>query len=191
MLKKIRDIIVVIVDWFYKPFRKLLPQTVFRYLFTGGMNTLFDLFLYYIIYNFIFGASNVNLGFVVISPHIAAFVTEFPITFTIGFLLAKYVTFTKSKLKGYKQLFRYGLSVAGSILLNYLLLKLFNEVVFVNVDFISAWGKTFMGETNKEVAAFLSKVITMLLVALYSYFMQMYFSFAQRHDDVQKEKEQK
>ena len=190
MLRKIRDIIVVIVDWFYKPFRKIMPQTVFRYLFTGGMNTLFDLFLYYIIYNYIFWASNVDLGIVVISPHIAAFVTEFPITFTIGFLLAKYVTFTKSRLKGYRQLLRYGFSVCGSILLNYLLLKLFNEIVFVDVDFIGTFGKTFMGETNKEVAAFMSKTITMLLVALYSYFMQMYFSFAQRYDEETKEKEE-
>ena len=91
MLRKIRDIIIVIVDWFYKPFRKLLPQTIFRYLVTGGMNVLFDIILYYIIYNYVFGASNLDLGFVVISPHIAAFVTEFPITFMTGFLLAKYI----------------------------------------------------------------------------------------------------
>ncbi|MBO7133903.1 MAG: GtrA family protein [Bacteroidales bacterium] len=189
MLRKIRDIIVIVVDWFYKPFQKLIPQTVFRYLFTGGMNVLFDLFLYYIIYNYVYWASNLDLGFVVISPHIAAFVTEFPITFIIGFLLAKYITFTTSKLKGYKQLFRYGISVSGSILLNYLLLKLFNEIVFVNVDFISVIGPSFMGETNKEVAALLSKTITMLLVALYSYFMQMYFSFAHRKEENDNETE--
>ena len=51
----------------------------------------------------------VHLGFVAISPHIAAFLIVFPMTFTSGFLLAKYVTFTASELKGRIQLFRYGL----------------------------------------------------------------------------------
>ena len=77
MLRKIRDIILAVVDWFYKPFRKFIPQTIFRYGFTGGMNTLLDIILYYILYNYAFGASNVDLGVVVISPHIAAFITEF------------------------------------------------------------------------------------------------------------------
>ena len=174
MLRKIRDIILAVVDWFYKPFRKFIPQTIFRYGFTGGVNTLLDIILYYILYNYAYGASNVDLGFVVISPHIAAFITEFPITFTIGFLLAKYITFTASTLQGYRQLIRYGLTVCGSILLNYLLLRLFNEIVFVDSDFIGFWGM-------------LSKIITMVIVIVYSYFMQMYFSFSQRQrEEVEK-----
>lgn len=180
MLKAIRNIIIAVIDWFYKPFRKFIPQTIFRYGFTGGMNTLLDVILYYVLYNYAFGASNVDLGFVVISPHIAAFITEFPITFIIGFLLAKYVTFTASTLRGYRQLIRYGLTVCGSILLNYLLLKLFNEVVFLDADFIGFWGWSFFGMTNKEIAAMFSKIITMVIVIVYSYFMQMYFSFSQR-----------
>ncbi len=187
MLRKIRDIILAVVDWFYKPFRRFIPQTIFRYGFTGGMNTLLDIILYYVLYNYAFGASNVDLGFIVISPHIAAFITEFPITFTIGFLLAKYITFTASTLQGYRQLIRYGLTVCGSILLNYLLLKLFNEVVFVDADFIGFWNCSFFGMTNKEIAAMLSKIITMVIVIVYSYFMQMYFSFSQRQrEEVEK-----
>ncbi|MCF0207165.1 MAG: GtrA family protein [Bacteroidales bacterium] len=167
MLKGIRDIIIAVADWFYKPFGRFIPQTVFRYGFTGGLNTLFDIILYYIFYNFIFKQVNFDLGFVVISPHIAAFLAVFPITFATGFLLAKYVTFTQSTLKGSSQFFRYALSVMGSILLNYLFLKLFNEVVFVGME-------------NIELRAMLSKVITTGLVIIYSYFMQMYFSFSQR-----------
>ena len=49
MLRKIRDIILAVVDWFYKPFRRFIPQTIFRYGFTGGMNTLLDIVLYYIL----------------------------------------------------------------------------------------------------------------------------------------------
>lgn len=168
MLKAIRDIIMAVADWFYKPFRRFIPQTVFRYGFTGGLNTLLDIFLYYFFYNFVFDQVNFDAVIIVISPHIAAFMAVFPITFTTGFLLAKYITFTNSTLRGRRQLIRYGISVAGSILLNYLFLKLFNEIVFVEME-------------NIELRAMLAKVITTALVIVYSYFMQMYFSFSQKN----------
>lgn len=174
MLKAIRDIIMAVADWFYKPFHKFVPQTVFRYGFTGGLNTLLDIFLYYIFYNFVFDQVNFDAGFIVISPHIAAFMAVFPITFTTGFLLAKYITFTQSTLRGRRQLLRYGISVAGSIILNYLFLKLFNEIVFV-------------GMQNVELRAMIAKIITTGLVIVYSYFMQMYFSFSQKNrEEVEK-----
>ena len=98
-----------------------------------------------------------DLGFVVISSHIAAFIIVFPITFSSGFLLAKYITFTQSELRGKIQLFRYGITVVGSILLNYLLLKLFVEAF----DFFPT----------------ISKILTTIIVVLYSYYVQKYFSF--------------
>ncbi len=158
---------MAVADWFYKPFRKYIPQTIFRYGFTGGINTVLDISLYYVFYNFVFDQLNFDAGFIVISPHIAAFMAVFPITFIIGFLLAKYITFTQSTLRGRRQLVRYGITVLGSILLNYLFLKLFNEVVFVDME-------------NVELRAMIAKIITMVLVIIYSYFMQMYFSFSQR-----------
>jgi hypothetical protein len=99
----------------------------------------------------------VELGFVAISAHIAAFLIVFPITFTSGFILAKYITFKTSELKGRIQLFRYGVTVSGSILLNYVFLKLFVEYL--------GWYATF------------SKGITTIIVVIYSYLSQRYFSF--------------
>lgn len=161
--KYIRQVITNTADWFHKPFRKFIPQVTFRYGFTGGLNTALDIFLYFIFYNFVFDKQILDLGFYAITPHIAAFIFVFPITFSTGFLLAKYVTFTQSTLRGKKQLFRYGITVVGAIILNYILLKFFVEYV--------------------GLFATLSKVITTLLVVVYSYFMQMFFSFK-----VQKEK---
>jgi len=152
-----RKIIIGVADWFYQPFSRYIPLVTFRYGFTGGMNTVLDIFLYFVFYNYVFQKQVFDLGFYAITPHIAAFLMVFPITFTTGFLLAKYVTFTQSPLRGRKQLFRYGLTVIGAILLNYILLKFFVEVC----DF---WA-TF------------SKILTTLLVVVYSYFMQTYFSF--------------
>lgn len=157
LLRKIRDLIIRVIDWFYFPFLRFIPIEIFRYAATGGFNTLLDLLLYFVFYRFVLNMQVVHLGFVSVSPHIAAFFIVFPITFTSGFLLAKYVTFTASELRGRIQLFRYGLTVVGSIFLNYLFLKLFVEVV--------------------GIYATLSKLITTILVVIYSYILQRYFSF--------------
>jgi len=157
LFEKIGTFIISVVDWFYFPFLQFIPREVFRYAATGGANTLLDITLYFIVYQFILQGQIVELGFVAISGHIAAFLFVFPITFTTGFFLAKYVTFTASELKGRIQLFRYLLSVGGSILLNYVFLKLFVEYF--------GW------------YAPLSKVITTLLVIIYSYMAQRYFTF--------------
>lgn len=129
----------------------------FRYAACGGGNTALDILLYFITYNFIVDKQIVHLGFVAISPHIAAFVFVFPITFSIGFLLSKYITFTDSTLRGRVQLFRYGLTVFGSIVLNYVLLKLFVESF--------GWYPT------------VSKIVTTVIVVGYSYLCQKYFTF--------------
>ncbi len=156
-LEKIGDSIIRIVNWFYFPFLRFIPIQVFRYAVTGGANTVLDLLLYFIFYRYILDMQNVDLGFIVISPHIAAFLLVFPITFLTGFLLAKYVTFTGSELKGKIQLFRYGVTVAGAIILNYIFLKLFVEYA--------------------GLYATLSKALTTIIVVIYSYVLQRYFSF--------------
>lgn len=156
-MRKIRDIIIRIVDFFYFPFLRFIPREIFRYGATGGANMIFDIFLYFVFYNYILDKQIIELGFIAISPHIAAFLIVFPITFTTGFLLAKYVTFTASEIRGRIQLFRYGLTVAGAILLNYVFLKFF-------VEFVGLY-------------ATMAKIVTTIIVVGYSYLSQRYFSF--------------
>lgn len=153
----IQRLILQILDWFYKFFKLYLPRQTFNYAACGGANTAFDIFLYFFTYNFILQKQIVHFGFVAISAHIAAFIFVFPITFITGFLLSKYITFTDSNLRGRVQLFRYGLTVLGSIILNYVLLKLFVEV--------AGFYPTF------------SKVLTTIVVIGYSYVCQKYFTF--------------
>ncbi|MCF8297401.1 MAG: GtrA family protein [Saprospiraceae bacterium] len=154
---------ISIINLVHKPFGKIIPALTFRYAVCGGANTVLDILLYYLTYNFVLGKEMLDLGFVVISSYIAAFMIVFPITFTNGFLLAKYITFTQSELGGRIQLFRYGLTVLGSIILNYLLLKLFVEAF--------------------HLFPTLSKVLTTIVVVLYSYYVQKYFSFKLSIDD--------
>jgi putative flippase GtrA len=156
-LEKFRLFVLNLLDWIYIPFSKFIPPETFRYAAMGGLNTIVDITLYFICYNFILQKQLVDLGFVVMSGHIASFVFVFPVTFVTGFLLAKYITFTSSPLKGRIQLFRYALSVAGSILLNYILLKLLVEAFYI-------WPTV-------------SKLITTIIVVIYSYIIQRYFTF--------------
>lgn len=153
----IQENLASLIDWFYIPFKKFIPAETFRYAATGGANLALDIFLYFVVYNFILKKEILHLGIVAISPYIAAFLIVFPITFFTGFLLAKYITFTASPLRGKVQLIRYGISVGGSILLNYLLLKLFVEVLHF-------WPTV-------------SKMFTAVFVVTYSYLIQRYFTF--------------
>lgn len=146
-----------IILWFYPPFKKFMPEQTFRYAATGGANTALDIFLYFIFYHFVLNKEIVDLGFYAISPHIAAFIMSFTITFPIGFVLAKYISFPGSFLRKRVQFFRYGLSVMGSVLLNYIFLKLFVEHF--------GWYPTP------------SKMLTTLIAILFSYTAQKYFTF--------------
>lgn len=153
----IRLIIIQFIDYFYTPFRKHIPLETFRYAATGGFNTVLDITLYFVCYNFILDKQIIDLHIVSISPYIAAFLIVFPITFFTGFLLAKYITFTTSEIRGRIQLIRYVLSVSGSIFLNYVFLK-------VLVEFGGLWPT-------------LAKVITTCIVVVYSYFVQKFYTF--------------
>lgn len=148
-----------VIMWFYPLFKRFMPEQTFKYAATGGANTALDIFLYFIFYNYVIDKQVVDLGFIAISPHIAAFLMSFAITFPIGFLLAKFISFPGSYLRKRIQLLRYGLTVSGSILLNYLFLKLFVEQF--------GWYPTP------------SKLATTLVVIIFSYTAQKYFTFKQ------------
>ena len=161
MLKKLHQFIKTnifkIIDIFYPLFRKLMPLHTFRYAACGGGNTLLNFFIFFVSYNFILKKQLVELGFIVISPHIAAFIMAFLITFPIGFYLNLFVVFEGSYLKKRTQLFRYFLVTLISILLNYLFLKLFIEQF--------GWYPTP------------SMILSTSFVILFSYFSQINFSF--------------
>lgn len=147
-----------LIDGFYiAPLRRIVPLQTFRYAFCGGANLLLNWVLYAVLYNFVLDKEIVHLGFVAISPYIAAFLIVFPITFLTGFWLQKNIAFQYSPLRGRTQLLRYLLSVLGSVLLNYLCLKLF-------VEFFHLYPTP-------------SQAITSLITIAYSYVMQKYFTF--------------
>ena len=146
-----------ILDFFYKPFRKILPEETFRYLFFGGINTSLEAILYFIFYNFIFFKKNISFFDIAITPHVAAFLVVFPIVFFTGFLFSRYFIFTRSSLKSRIQFKRFGVTILLSLLLHYVLLKFFVELLL------------FFPTP--------SKVITSALVALFTYLSHRFFTF--------------
>lgn len=151
-----------IIDFFYFPFLRFLPLDTYRYGVCGGANLIFDLFLYFVFYNFIFVKQNVDLGIVVLSPHIASLFFVFPITFTTGFLLNRYITFPESDLSWKVQIFRYFMVGMGALLLSYLLMKLL-------VDFLGFFPTP-------------SRLVTIIVGVIYSYLLQKKFSFRVKSD---------
>lgn len=164
MLRKVRNLIFIVVDFFYPPFSRFMPKHTFRYLACGGSNTMLDIFLYYCSYHYLLHAKEVSfLGLINISPHIMAFIIAFAITFPLGFTLSKYIVFPESQLKGRIQLFRYVVLVAIMLSLNYLSLKLFVEVLFFYPT--------------------LAKIVTTIFIAIFSYISQKNFSFKMKNSE--------
>ena len=114
-----------VIGFTYPVFRRFIPVEIYRYGVCGSVNIVFDWVLYFLVYNFIFKDKLIDLGIVVLSPHIATLAVIFPITTFSGFLLQKYVTFTESDLRGRVQLIRYLIIVLANLLINYAGLKFF------------------------------------------------------------------
>ena len=153
----LKGTILQMVDFFYPPFRKIVPLQTFRYAACGGGNMALNIFIYYIAYNFILQKKIIYTPISAISPHIAAYIISFCITFPIGFYLSLFVVFPESYLRKRIQLFRYFVVVIICILLNYLFLKLFVEVW--------GWYPT------------LSLMVATPIIVAFSYFSQRHFSF--------------
>jgi hypothetical protein len=116
-----------------------------------------DTLWYFVIYHYIVAERFIDLGFVVISPHIASLIVVFPITFFTGFWLNRHVAFEATKYSSRRQLCRYALTVVGAILINYGCMKLF-------VEHLLFWPTP-------------SKMITTVISACYSFLAARYYTF--------------
>lgn len=158
--------ITQLIDLFYvRPVAAVVPRQVFRYAVCGGITyLLLDPLLYSLIYNGVIRHRFFDLGVVVLSPHIAAMLVVFPITFFNGFWLNRNVAFRSSPVRTRTQVFRYALSVGGSILLTYAGLKVFVEACGI-------WPTP-------------AKFLTTLITAVYSFLTAKYFTFRHAGEQV-------
>jgi len=153
----IRRTIFYFIDLFYGPFKKIMPLHTFRYAACGGGNTVFDNVLFFVCYNFVLQKQELHLGGFTLSSHIAALCMSFPVSFTTGFYLNRYIVFNDSGLKKSAQLYRFIAVNALCLVLNYVFLK-------VLVDFMGFYPTP-------------SKMIATVFIIVFSYFSQTYFFF--------------
>ena len=100
-------LLISFIDTLYiKPLERVISRQTFGYFICGAANMTLDTLWYFVIYHYIILERNVDLGVVVISPHIAALIVVFPITFFTGFLLNRYVAFRATQQRTTKQLDR-------------------------------------------------------------------------------------
>ncbi len=156
---RVATLLMRAIDLLYiKPVAGLIPRHTFRYGVCGVANSIvLDSIFYYLIYHYIVAEQLVELGPIAVSAHVASMILVFPITFAVGFWLNRNVAFTVTTQSAAPQLGRYALSVAGSILLSYLMLKLLVEVCGI-------WPTP-------------AKTLSSIVVALYSYLAARYFTF--------------
>ena len=96
-----------LIDFFYvRPFSAILSKQMFRYAACGGGNMLLDLVWYYVIYHYVVAERFIDLGIVVVSPHVASLIVVFPITFLTGFWLNRNVAFCATQVGSGGQLVR-------------------------------------------------------------------------------------
>jgi|SRR6478736_4963809 len=152
-----KDFVVRVIDFFYPPFRRIMPLQTFRYAACGGGNTVLDILLYFISYNFILQKQVLYTPIGAISPYIAAFLFSFAVSFPTGYLLNRYIVFPGSSLKGRVQLFRYFVLVLLCIGLNYVFIKLFVE--------------------KFGIYPTVAKMLTTIIVVSFSYLTQKNFTF--------------
>ena len=156
-----QQLLIRLVDWLYiTPFKRLVSRDIFAYGLCGGANMALDTMWYFVIYHYIVAERFIDLGVVVVSPHIASLIVVFPITFFTGFWLNRNVAFRATEYKTRGQLIRYALSVLGSIALNYLCMKLFIEHLYI-------WPTP-------------SKMLTTAVSVVYSFLAAKYFTFRPR-----------
>ena len=155
---RIAEKIGSLIDKFYiRPITNFLPHEIFRYGACGGANMVLDIIWYYIIYHYVIALRFLDLGFVVVSPHVAALIIVFPITFFTGFWLNRNVAFRATEFGQGWQLIKYALTVVGSILLNYVCIKIFVEEFHI-------WATP-------------AKALTTVVSVAYSYLAGRYFTF--------------
>jgi putative flippase GtrA len=153
-----KDRVITIIDFFYiPPVRRLMPLQTFRYAACGGANTVLDIFIYFLAYNFILEKQIIFTPAGPVSPHVAAFLIAFAVSFPTGYLLNRYIVFPGSVLRGRIQLLRYFMLVTVCILLNYIFIKLFVE--------------------QFHIYPTVSKILTTVIVVSFSYLTQKKFTF--------------
>ncbi|HEY0298937.1 MAG TPA: GtrA family protein [Arachidicoccus sp.] len=163
----LKEKIIAFVDFFYPPFKKIIPLQTFRYAACGGGNMLLSNVLFFLFFHYVVSQQNFGIIFFrhewfVLKPQNAALFLSYLICTPIGFYLNLFVVFPGSHLRRNIQFFRYIVVSIINLMLNYFLLKFFVEGLHL----------------YPSIANLLN---TIIIVAL-TYILQRNFSFREKNN---------
>jgi putative flippase GtrA len=165
LLTKTRHIVVGAIDFFHKPFARIIPTQTFRYLACGGSNTVLNWCIYSFVFNIVTHRHDLNVyGDFKITAPVFAYIVSFAISFPLGFVLSRHIVFPESNLHGKVQFFRYALATVTFILLTYVLIKVFAILMPV-------------------VRADIRYIFVMVVTAVLSYLSQRFYTFKTIEED--------
>lgn len=139
--------------------KDIIGSQKLRYLFFGSCNVVLSWVIYFICLHFVtFKENVVFFERITISAHIFSFLISFVITFFSGFFLNHFLVFrSPNSYDLWSKLGKYLISNMGSLILNYVLLKFFVEVLFFYPT--------------------PSQILCTFLVTIYSFLIQKKFTF--------------
>lgn len=153
-----KDRILAFIDFFHPLFRKVMNLQTFRYAVCGGLNMVAGLIIYYVVFKYVLWEKELNFGFYAFKAHVAALFFSFIFNVSFGFVMMRYIVFSESNIPPRVQLFRYFLVCLFNLGLNYVMLKVLVEILFIYPT--------------------IAQLCTVVVVVLTSYFAQKKFSFA-------------
>lgn len=160
MTYKLKKGITFLLNIFYPLFRKWMPFQVYAYLAVGAVNTLFNILLFVVFYQFVLPQGQIAFLGLGLASYTIALVLAFILTVPTGFWLSKYFAFTEAEdnpKENTKQLGKYFLVVLQGLGSDYLLLK--GLIIF-----------TGMQPT-------VAKILSTVIVITVNYMLQKYFTF--------------
>lgn len=155
-----KKVIQWVLDFIYPVFKKILPYQVYAYLAVGAINTVLNIVLFAIFFQFVLPKTGILAGGFLVASYTISLLMSFITTVPTGFWLAKNFAFNgdnQNRQRSGQQLFKYFLVVLQGLGTDYLIMK----------------GLIILLGLYPTIA----KIISTVLVLTSNYILQKHFTF--------------
>ena len=151
------------IDLFYPVFKRVLPFRLYAYLAVGAINTVLNIVLFAVFYQFILPRAGFVINGIPVAAYTVSLLLAFALTVPTGFWLAKHFAFKQEEdtdEQTARKLGKYVLVVLQGLGSDYLIMK--GLIVFLNMQ------------------PTIAKIISTVIVLTANYLLQKYFTFGVR-----------
>lgn len=155
-----KKVIQWVLDFIYPVFKKILPYQVYAYLAVGAINTVLNIVLFALFFQFVLPKTGILVGGFLVASYTISLLMSFITTVPTGFLLSKNFAFNgdnQNRQRSGQQLFKYFLVVLQGLGTDYLIMK--GLIVLLGLY------------------PTIAKIISTVLVLTSNYILQKHFTF--------------